>query len=76
MNVQLIYHGSLKKFNNNESKKIFDVSEGTTVGELILKSGVPKNQVAFPALNGSRIKSDHILKNGDNVKLFQMVGGG
>ena len=76
MNIKIIYHGSLKRFNSNQSEKIVDVGEGATVGDLILKSGVPKNQVAFPALNGSRINDNQVLKNGDDVKLFQMVGGG
>ena len=76
MNVQLIYHGSLKKFNNNRSDKLFDISDATTVEELILKSGVPRNQVAFPAVNGSRVKNTHTLKDGDEVKIFQLVGGG
>ena len=76
MNVQLIYHGSLKKFNNNQPDKIFNVPDGASVGEMILKSGVPKDQIAFAALNGSRVKVAHILKDGDEVKLFQLVGGG
>ena len=76
MNVRLIYHGSLKKFNNNQSDKIFNVPAGINVDEMILKSGVPKDQIAFAALNGSRVKVTHILKDGDEVKLFQLVGGG
>jgi sulfur carrier protein ThiS len=76
MNIQIIYHGSLKKFNNNQSEKIFYVHDGTSVGEMMLLSAVPKDQIAFAALNGSRVKVTHVLKDGDEVKLFQFVGGG
>ncbi len=76
MNVRLIYHGSLKKFNNNRSDKLVNITEPTTIEELILKSGVPRSQIAFPAVNGSRAKTNQILKDGDEVKLFQYVGGG
>ena len=76
MNVRLIYHGSLKKFNNNHPEKLFNIPETTTVEELVLKSGVPGNQIAFAAVNGSRVNITHTLKSGDEVKLFQLVGGG
>ena len=76
MKVRIIYHGSLKKFNNNKIEKSFDIPESTTVEELISKSGVPRNQIAFPAVNGSRVNPAQILNDGDELTLFQFVGGG
>ena len=53
-----------------------DVPQGTTVGQLIANSGVPKEEIAFAAVNGSRTPVSQALKEGDEVKLFQLVGGG
>ena len=50
--------------------------EGATVELVIAKSGVPREEISFAAVNGSRAPQSQVLREGDEVKLFQFVGGG
>lgn len=76
MRIKLIFHGSLKKYNDNWSEAEINVTPGTTVGQIIANTKVPKEEIAFAAVNGSRALLSQMLKEGDEVKLFQLVGGG
>ena len=76
MKIKLIFHGSLKKYNNNLAEIDQEISNGTTVGQFITSVEVPKEEIAFVAVNGSRAPLSQILGDGDEVKLFQLVGGG
>lgn len=76
MKIKLVFHGSLKKYNNNRAEIIHEISKGTTVGQLIARLEVPKEAIAFVAVNGSRSALNQRLAEGDEVKLFQLVGGG
>jgi sulfur carrier protein ThiS len=76
MKILLIFHGSLKKYNDNCNATEMDVPQGTIVGQLIANSGVPNEEIAFAAVNGSRAPVSQALQEGDEVKLFQLVGGG
>jgi sulfur carrier protein ThiS len=76
MKIKMIFHGSLKKYNNDIAETEWEIPEGTTVSSVIGRSGVPKEEIAFVAVNGSRAPVSQILHDGDEVKLFQLVGGG
>jgi sulfur carrier protein ThiS len=76
MKVTIQYHGVLKKYNQDLPEREEELPEGATVGELIARSGVPGEEIAFAAVDDSRVSAAHVLKEGDRVKLFQLVGGG
>jgi sulfur carrier protein ThiS len=76
INIKIIFHGSLKKYNNNRSEIEMNMIDGTTIGQLISNTEVPKEEIAFVAVNGSRSALTQKLQEGDEVKLFQLVGGG
>jgi len=76
MKIKLIFHGSLKKYNNNRHEIEINVLEMITVGQLIANTMVPKQEIAFAAVNGSRVSTSQNINEGDEVKLFQIVGGG
>jgi len=76
MKIALIFHSSLKKYNNDVAENEIEIPDGITVGELISKTEVPKAEIAFAAVNGSRVPLFQKIKDGDEVKLFQLVGGG
>lgn len=76
MNIKLIFHAELKKYNNDLPKAMIAVPEGSTVGDLVARLNVPMEQIAFAAVNGSRAPFSQVLADGDEVKLFQPVGGG
>lgn len=76
MKITLIFHGSLKKYNNDFVETELKIPDRMMVGELLPKINVPKEEIAFIAVNGSRASVSQIIQDGDKVKLFQMVGGG
>lgn len=76
MKIKFILHGSLKKYHHNLSEIEMELPAGITVGQLIAKTEVPKEAIAFAAINGSRVPLTQKLGEGDEVKLFQLVGGG
>lgn len=76
MKIKLTFHGSLKKYNNNLAEIEQNISKRTTVGQLIARLEVPKQEIAFVAVNGSRSAFTQELQEGDELKLFQLVGGG
>ncbi|MDZ7265414.1 MAG: MoaD/ThiS family protein [candidate division KSB1 bacterium] len=76
MKAKLIFHAGLKKYNNDLPEAMIVVPEGSTVGDLMRRLKVPMDQVAFVAVNGSRAPFSQPLADGDEVKLFQPVGGG
>jgi sulfur carrier protein ThiS len=76
MKIKIIFHGSLKKYNNNREEMELEIPDGMMVGELIPKINVPGEEIAFVAVNGSRAPVSQMLHDGAEVKLFQLVGGG
>ncbi|MEE4311381.1 MAG: MoaD/ThiS family protein [candidate division KSB1 bacterium] len=74
--IELQLHGELKRHCDDQSKLEMTLEEGCSVKQLIGKSGVPAEEIAFAAVNGSRVPVDHVIEDGDRVKLFQFVAGG
>jgi sulfur carrier protein ThiS len=76
MKIKLVFHGDLKKYNKGIPEKEIDIEEGTTISQLIRQSTVPNKEVAFAAVNGTRVPESCIIEEHDVVKLFQFVVGG
>jgi len=53
-----------------------ELPEGTLVIDLLARLQIPREEIAFVAVNGSRAPWSQPLADGDEVKLFQPVGGG
>jgi len=54
----------------------YPVSEGETVGTLLVKIGIPAEEVAIIFINSVRSFIESPVKDGDRVGLFPAVGGG
>ncbi len=76
MKIKLILHGDLKKYNRDVSEKEMEIDEGTTIAQLIQQSVVPESEIAFAAVNGTRVPDTHVIKEHEVVKFFQFVVGG
>ena len=76
MKVKLIFHGVLKKYNHGLPEREEDFPDGATVGDAVARARVPAEEIAFAAVNDSKAPASQKLKEGDRVKLFQLVGGG
>jgi sulfur carrier protein ThiS len=56
---------------------VYSLPEGARLKKALKKSGVLGSGIAFVAMiNGSRIKPDHKLADGDEIKILQIIGGG
>ncbi|OPY66022.1 MAG: ThiS family protein [Syntrophorhabdus sp. PtaU1.Bin002] len=54
----------------------FDLAENTTVGDIVTKLGIPRNEVTLIFVNGRHADRATRLADGDSVALFPPVGGG
>lgn len=50
--------------------------EGTTVGQLIEKLGIPANTVKTTFIRGRIVEPDQVLNDGDEVGIFPPIAGG
>ena len=76
MRVEVRFHGELRKYNGNREARILELPAGATVYDALQRTGVPLEEIALVALNGSRTDWNVTLKDGDSIKVFQMVAGG
>ena len=53
-----------------------EISEGSTVAELLEYLKIPADAVKIIFLNGVHARGDEILKQGDRVGVFPPVAGG
>lgn len=47
-----------------------------TVGVIVEELGIPNSEVGIIFINGRNASMDQILKDGDTLSLFPLVGGG
>lgn len=52
------------------------VPEGATVGDLIDKLDLPKDEVKIIFVNALNRETDHVLAEGDELGIFPPIGGG
>lgn len=76
MKVKVILHGLLKEYHDNIPEFEMELEEGTTPKQLIERLGIPANEISIVAINGSRVDKSAEIKDGDTVKIYQIVGGG
>lgn len=46
------------------------------VGTLISKLNLPAKEISLVMVNGKHQREDYVLKDGDRVGIFPMIGGG
>ncbi|MBW2367565.1 MAG: MoaD/ThiS family protein [Deltaproteobacteria bacterium] len=52
------------------------VKDGCTVKELVAELGIPIDLPKIISVNETLVKSDHVIKDADQVKIIPPVGGG
>jgi len=71
--VKVVPVGMLKKYVAQER---VTASPGQTVHQLLEGLGIPSDLVAVVMVNGRQESKSCLLKEGDEVKLVPLVGGG
>ncbi|TKB26809.1 sulfur carrier protein ThiS [Desulfopila sp. IMCC35006] len=59
-----------------DSGLIVDISENTTVADLVERVKLPQEHVAIVAINGMLAKAEDVLPEGAEIKFFQPLNGG
>ncbi len=59
-----------------QGNEALEISEQTTVEDLMADLGIPGDLVKLIFVNGKRENRDCLLRQGDRVGLFPPVGGG
>ncbi|NPU84045.1 MAG: MoaD/ThiS family protein [Syntrophaceae bacterium] len=80
MKIELNLYASLARYLPRDTRapgdRIREVSEGTTILELLRSLQVPMDKVKLIFLNGLHARGDEILHEGDRVGVFPPVAGG
>jgi molybdopterin converting factor small subunit len=77
MKVELNLYASLARFHpRSPGDRILDVSDGTTILDLLRRLDVPMEKVKIIFLNGIHAGGPELLKNGDRIGVFPPVAGG
>jgi sulfur carrier protein ThiS len=76
MRVTVKFHGELRKYNGGKETKQLELPEGATVYDALHRSVIPLDQIALVARNGSRVNWNERLRDGDEIKVFQLAIGG
>jgi molybdopterin converting factor small subunit len=60
---------------NYKDSKSYELAEGETVEDLIVRTGIGRENVKIAFVNSRRVDLDTILSDGDRVGLAPAVGG-
>ena len=77
MKVKLNYTGYLK-LAGVETGAILDAEEGSTLGDLLARFGVAREQQRFLRLfaNEEKVDASYALRDGDELTVVMQIGGG
>lgn len=79
MKIELRLYASLAAFMPEQTggkTLTMEVSDGTTIHDLLQQLKVPKKEIKVIFLNGIHADDGDILKEGDRVGIFPAVAGG
>ena len=75
MKIQVHLYGEFRKFASSPAFPL-EVEGGLTVKGLMERIKLPDTVYRMALVNNIRVRENAVLKNGDEVHIFQPVGGG
>ena len=80
MKIEMRLYASLARYMPEQKRgsrtQVMEISEGTTIGEVLQRMNVPTKAVKLIFVNGVRAQIDQDLKDGDKIGIFPPVAGG
>jgi molybdopterin converting factor small subunit len=58
------------------AKETREYSSGKTVKSIIEELNLPEDDIGATLINGIHVEEDAVLKDGDTLSIFPLVGGG
>ena len=77
--VEIRLFASLRKYHPNSGDSeafIMELNDKTSLGNLIDKLKIPRQEIGVLIINGSWQKESYLLKDGDRIGIFPLIGGG
>ncbi len=75
MKIQVYLYGEFRKVASSPTFPL-EVEDGLTVKGLMERVKLPDTVYRMALVNNIRVRENAVLKNGDEVHIFQPVGGG
>ncbi len=75
--VTVVGYGNLYRWlSAGEKGETFTLAPGTTLAELVVRSGIPEEEIWLITVNGKKAAPEQVLHPGDQIRLFSPLGGG
>jgi len=77
--VEVRLYATLRKYHPNPGNSdafTIELDDDTKLGDLVDKLKIPREQVGVLMVNGKWEKEGYLLREGDRVGLFPLIGGG
>jgi sulfur carrier protein ThiS len=74
--IRVIPVGMLRRYVNGQESLSLDGWSSRSVLQLLDHLGVPSPLVGAVLIGGQLVSKDHVLQEGEEVKLIPLVGGG
>ncbi len=79
MRIEINLYASLARYLPQPSSRktcTLELPEGTTVGDLLKRLGIPEGTIKIVFVNGVHAKPQTVLHDGDRLGVFPPVAGG
>ncbi len=76
MNVTVRLFGSLRDYSDGDGLLTLDMSEGSNVRDLLGSLELPEGEIKIIMVNGRRVSSYAVIRDGDRVGIFPPIAGG
>lgn len=68
---------SLKRLNGCQNGGVsLEITNGTTIKDLLQSLGAVPGEIELIILNGQKVGSEALVKDGDSIELYPVFGGG
>jgi len=76
--VEVRLYATLRRYHPEagEGTVLLQMAEGTTLGHLLNRLGVPGEEARIFFVNNRQHNRDYSLQNGDRVAIFPLIAGG
>jgi molybdopterin converting factor small subunit len=74
--VSISLYGTLRMLRPDLADRDLVQTKATSVDELIDEINIPNGQTAIVFVNAKQARFESEIQDGDNIKIFPMLGGG
>ena len=76
MKVKISLHGTLRKKHRDLMDSSPVMSKASSVGQLLAELGLTRAEAPIVFVNDRRAGHESLIKDGDLIKIFPVLGGG